>query len=155
MQYLYTILHSLLPSHPIPLPHLTIFSTQIPSNLLTSSLKTFTSLQQSNGLLSFSLKHFTNPSFALSTPLSTSFTFFLSSNFRFSCCTSFCTLSLPISRNVSPADFFSCCSATEESLEVRASKSECARSWRDLSSEATRDWMWSSRVLARVESLCC
>jgi hypothetical protein len=57
---------------------------------------------------------------------------------------------------VSPADFdfFSEGSSGAEILEERASKSLEARSWSALSSAATRDWMWSSRVLARVESLC-
>jgi hypothetical protein len=45
-------------------------------------------------------------------------------------------------------------SSSEDNFEVRSLKVCSSRSWRRLSSSATRAWMWSSRVLARVESVC-
>jgi len=45
-------------------------------------------------------------------------------------------------------------SSSEDNLEVSSLKVCSSRSWRRLSSSATRAWMWSSRVLARVESVC-
>lgn len=41
-----------------------------------------------------------------------------------------------------------------EIFSWRARKSFWARSWREASSAATRFWMWSSRVFARVLSVC-
>jgi hypothetical protein len=141
--------------------YLTTFSTHFSSNFLTSSLNISTSFQQSSGRLSFPLKHLMTSSLALltdSSSFSTSTTFLLCSSLCFNAATSFCTLSRPNWRSVSPADFSVDESdvegSSEDSFSVRSLKTWSSRACNRLSSSATRAWMWSSKVLARVESVC-
>jgi len=141
--------------------HLTTFSTQPISTLRTSLLKVSTSSQQSSGRLSFTLRQLITPSLAFTTPWSISWisvTFFLASSFFRSDDSSFCTLSRPRSRSASPAVLLDLAESLEGSSDDRDSvtslKVWSSRAWRRFSSSATRAWMCSSRVLARVESLC-
>lgn len=61
-----------------------------------------------------------------------------------------------MSRSLSPADWsvFSSAGSAAESLAYVSERVLLCSSWRRFSSAATRAWICSSRVLARVESLC-
>jgi hypothetical protein len=139
--------------------HRTTFSTHFSSTLLTSFLNRSTSCQQSNGLRSFPLKHFTTSSLAFSTSLSntpTSTTFFRFSSLCLrSSILCWMTARLSVRRLSSSEELLgSEGESSDDNLAERSLNVCSSRSWRRLSSSATRAWTWSSSVLARVESLC-
>ena len=142
------------------------YSNTLPKNpfssLPTSLLKASTSRQQSSGLRSFTLKHIVTSSFAFFTSLSPEISslIFRACNRFFNSSISFCTESRLRLASLS------CCNipslpwgvegveVSEEILSEVSCRRRVASASRRCSSAVTRDWMWSSRSLERVLSVC-
>jgi len=164
------------PTSPTAASHSNILPRNPFSNLPTSFLNASTSFQQSNGLRSFTLKQVTTSCFAFSTALSP-----ITSSLSLLCCSfflktsiSFCTLWRPRFRSLSASalapwsappgedDWSEIPDGWEDSVVESGRADICSSSSlrervasasRRESSAWTRDWMWSSRSLARVLSV--